>query len=250
MALTVEKIEELVRRYSRNYSLVLSVSPGLDKLNSIYRQVAIMYEWPELRNTLTSINLSTLSGTGVYSWFIVDGGTSTTTTWAFSYDGGDSTTTSWTYTIDDGSSIPPGEYYSIASVEVENSASSEEYNVLLKAKSEAEWSLTAKDAASVPVYYRRINDGGVNSIELNPAPNYTGGALKITGYLEPTPLLNSSSTTLFLSSIPDYVIARLLASDYLLLSGNTARAKEYEKKALEDLKIMTDKELIPRGENG
>jgi hypothetical protein len=247
---TVEKIEELVRRYARDTTITLSVSTGLDTLNAVYRRVCKMYKWPEFRNTLTSFTLSTVSGDGTYSWFVMDGGDSTTTSWTHEADGGDSTTTTWALEADDsGGASGWGEYYNIVSVEVETSATSDEYKMVLVPRSESEWNITAKDTNSIPTYYMRHDSGDENIIEFRPIPNYTGGKIKITGYLEPVPLLNESSTTIFLSSIPDAAISKLVAAEYLFNKGQYDKHKTYTIEAIDSLTKLTGKEKIPRGSN-
>ncbi len=249
MALSVDKIEKLVRQYANDTTIVISAGVGIVEANSVYRRIAAMYQWPELRNAITSFSLLTLANLGIYNWFIMDGGDSTTTSWAFTADGGDSTTTSWAFTADDsGGASGYGEFFHIIFVEVETALNSGIFNTLIKPKSESHWNEMAKDNPSIPVYYMRKKEDG-NVIELRPKPNYTGGKLKITGYLEPNNLVDSKSETIFLSTVPDYAFAKLIAADYLLLGDDI---KGHELKASEALNILkehTVKEKIPERSN-
>ena len=66
MAKTLAELQIGVRHHARDDSLVLTDTNTLASVNRIYRNLASLLPWPELRRQDTSI--TTISGTTTYNW--------------------------------------------------------------------------------------------------------------------------------------------------------------------------------------
>lgn len=244
MAKTLKDIEQLVRTYTNKKDIVLALSPGIDDLNSLYRKIAIMHKWPELRRIVTSFSLLTSTTTGIYPWIgdsVMDGGIATTTSFAFAADGGTATTSVFVLSADGGNAFIL-RFYDVVNIEVETTATSNIFNSMLSVPNESEWNQTGKDSAGIPVYYvRRKTD--TNVMEVRPVPSYSGGLFKITGYVEPDPLTNLNSTTDFLISAVDDVLARFISAVWFRRSGDFTKAERQDKLGLTVLSRIIDRDV-------
>jgi hypothetical protein len=213
MAKTLAAIQKNARFSAKNEQLVITNGHGLTAFNSIYRSVANSLPWPELRVTSTSSTVTVSAQSTAYAWIAA-------TTAVF---------------ID------------VKAVEVETTASSSVFNLLVSPPTESEWSEAAKDTDSMPAYYLRYRSGASNLLEIRPAPSaaVAGGSINITGIIEPTELSLESSTTVFLASTADDVLAYLVAADDLMTRGKTTEANNLFEKATKILRKIFNDELVP-----
>lgn len=230
MAKTLGQIELLVREYTKTDSIVLSVEPGLSLFNSVYRSVARLYKWPELRDTIVDDTIVTSTTTNVYPWpnvSRIEEGDATTTSYAVTLDEGTATTSQYWRQIDEGDATDSAvAFWDVVAIEVGNDASSTINELMLQPRDETEWGETGQDDPSVPTYYLRKKVGSDNKIELRPAPNYSGGKIEFTGYVEPDELTKIGDTTVFQAKNADNALARLIASEYYIKMGEQEKAAQ------------------------
>ena len=248
MALTLSEIEILVRFYTGNDTISLSVDPGLSVFNKNYRRLAMSYKWPEFRSTVSSGDVVTSSSVNQYNWpfyNLINEGDSSITTYENNYDEGDSSVTTYRYSFDDGDSrVGIVRFIDVVSLEVENSATSGEFELQLVPPSEVDWNEASYDSASIPDYYIRYDDSGTAKFELRPSPSYNGGKIKITGYTEPFELTGPSQTTEFITKTADEALARLVASDYFLVTGDVGESEKQVRKVRNVLHYLKE-EVVP-----
>lgn len=209
MAKTLTAIQTLVRFNARDDSLDLTVDPGLSITNAIYREVAAAFPWPELRKTV-NLTAATTTSSKFVSW---------------------ANATSAVFT-------------DVKGVEVETTATSSVFNLLNVPDTEWDWNLAGKATAGIPVYYKRVDNSGTQSVELRPQPSYATGVVRVIGIIEPTELTIGASTTLFLASTADDALAYMIAASFAVRDGFNDLVNINVQKATSALKQLFSKEQI------
>lgn len=215
---TLSEIQTQARFFARNEVIDITAEPGLSIFNGVYQHVVTLKKYPEFRFKRELD--TTVDTTASYTWSIVvlvDCGTASTTD-TLTIDCGTASSTD-TELIDcgdafSGSAVTP---YNVTAIEVETSATSGIMEMTFSPDSEDIWSEVAKDDDGQPYYWVRNNATPV--VEFRPAPDFTGGEIRVTGYDEPDELNVSTQETRFLGSTIDDVIARLVAAEYLERAG-------------------------------
>lgn len=216
--LTVLQLQDLVRYYARDESILLTGTTGLSILNTAYRRLVLETDAAEFR--VKTRLAQTIDGQGTYVFNlteVIDEGTSGTSPTGEMSEGDSGDT--GTITIDGGDSSNPCTFTQIYSVEVENNATGNLKNIQVHAGSEYTWSDSGRDAKQIPVYWLRKDEAGVNKIEFRPAPEYNYGDIIVTFKDEPDLLALSTDTTRYLSKTMDDILARYVASEYLIRNG-------------------------------
>lgn len=205
MASTLTNIEVLAQHEARDNNLdVTAAGVYIANTNKIYRKFCGEFDWPEFYITI-ALTATLATGTEEYAW-------------AFS-----------------GTPI----FYRETAVEAESVASSGVYVLLDEPPNEAAWNMFSSGMSGVSKFYRRRDNSG-DKIAIRPVPSSTqnGGAVKVTGYIEPTALANGSSTTEFLNASSDDAFAHLLAANWLMHDGNPQYAQAQISDAYQIVKNM------------
>lgn len=213
MATQLSDIQTLVRHEARDNNLDISTAGvALNNSNKIYRRLAGMLPWPEFRQTHT-LTAKMETNTESYAW-------------AFT-----------------GSP----KFINIVSVEVETAEESSVFDICFVPPNEYEWNAAKKATSGIPRYYVRMDDGTNNSISLRPVPSSTqnDGDIKVTGYVEPTALASSSSSTEFATTSADDALVHLIAANWLLHDGTEQYAQIQIQLAQDILQNIFGKDQIP-----
>lgn len=208
MASLLSDIEKKVRALIGGDPVVLTLGPGLEMVNMIYREMVSSAKWPEFRETYTVV-AATTSGTEQYTW----------------------------------ASAAP-DFNGPVEIEVGSDASDSNFVLLLSPGSDEEWNNALLMKDFIPKYYRRYHDGTDEKIEVRPAPNYSSASIRATGQIEPTALTVPGSSTEFIQTTADDALSKLIASN-MLLRTQPELAIKYQTDALSTIRSLVGLPIAP-----
>jgi hypothetical protein len=206
MANTVSTIQDRVRWESRDSNFDLTSTDGQTVLNGMYRRLASIIPWPELNRSDTSAS-TTVNQESV--------------TW------------------------PSVKFIDVTNIEIQDPDRNLNYQTIVPARTEAEWSELRNQDASFPQLYKRSHDGTQNVILFAPKPDAGSLTVRVTGQIEPTAITAAASTTVFISDIPDDILAYMIAADIAAKRSQPQRAQELIRMSAELLSAIAGKEITP-----
>ena len=207
---TLTEIEAGVRHSGAEGTLSLTSDSGLEVANRVYRGLAAELPWGELRRKDTSI--ATTAGTASYA-------------------------------------LPPASkiiFLDRKVVEIQDGDDEDKYKIVALPKTELELNLSAlKPDQNVPDYHVYGNDGEDDVIEFAPAPRYDSKTVRITGTIEPEPLVDGEDATVFLQRAADDALEHLIAADFMIRDLGFQRSQPQIGKAQQILGRLFGKEAVP-----
>jgi len=206
MSDTLGNIQTRVRWEARDGEFNLTNTSGLEIANNTYRRLAAIIPWPELNREDTSA--STTAGQESVTW-------------------------------------PSVKYIDVTQIELQDPDNNNQYATVVPARSELEWAQYRRMESDFPVVYKRTHDGTQNVVKLAPTPLIGSLTLRITGQIEPTEFSDSASTTIFISELPDDILALMISSQIMDKRNQPARAKELLGRAAELLSAIAGREITP-----
>lgn len=207
MAQTLSTIETLTRFHARDDSITLTNTQGLAVSNAAYRRLCNIHQWPELTREDTS--LSTSDGTESYTW------------------------PSSTVFID------------VTKVELQDPQDNLRYKLIAPVRTELEWSLERAKVKDFPIFYKRGHDGTNHRLYFAPIPATSSLIIRITGLIEPTAFSTSASTTIFLNTVVDEILAFMISADIMHNRAQPDQAQILLKSASDSLSVFTGREIRP-----
>ena len=200
-------IQTGVRVVARNASISLTDTDGLSRFNTIYRGVAALMPFPELRRQDTSI--TTTGGTARYPW-IVD-----------------------------------PVFLDVRSVEIQDGDDEDKYKLIYPVPDEGNWNAAGNRAKqSVPDYYVRDYASLLNKIEFRPTPRYAK-TVRVTGIIEPKRVYSGANKTIFLQNAADDALEYMIAADWLATDGFTDFAANRVQLAMSIYQSLFGKDAVP-----
>lgn len=206
MADTVANIQTRVRWLARDTIYSLIDTSGLSILNYNYRRLASIIPWSEFNREDTS--RSTTANQEAVTW-------------------------------------PTVSFVDINLVEMKDPADNLNYHEIVPARTEIEFSALRNQEPSFPEVYKRTHDGTQNVIKFAPAPQVGSLTVRITGQIEPTALATSASTTAFIGTVPDDILAYMVAADIMDKRNQADRANKLLALAGELLSGLAGREIVP-----
>jgi len=200
-------IQTGARVVSRNAELSITDTDGLSRFNTIYRSLAAMLPWPELRRQDTSI--TTTAGTGRYNW--------------------------------------PTDpvFLDVRSIEIQDAEDESKYKPIYPSPDEWNWSDAGnRSKQSVPDYYVRDYASLLHKIEFRPVPRYAK-TVRITGIIEPKRIYSAANKTIFLQNAADDALEYMIAADWLAIDGFTDFAANRVQEALRIYQSLFGKDQVP-----
>ncbi len=209
MAKELTDIQISVRTISGDGNLdIITDASNLAAINRIYRDLAIILPWPELRRKDTS--LSTTANTKEYDF------------------------------------IESPIFQVISSIEVQDDHDNDYYRIVTPPKDELSWNRAEnQQAKAVPDHYVRYSTNEKQKIEFRPATKYASKTIRITGIIEPDDLEATESTTFFAQRIGDDAFENLIAAYFSDKDGLSDVAGRLKNNAVTKLRQIFGKENVP-----
>jgi len=211
---TLSEIQTLARIYARNQNLDLTTSGsnGLATANLVYRQLASMLPWPELRRVDTS--LVTVADQEEYDWL----DTSVAT------------------------------YQNVVTLELQDGDNNDKYEIITLSPDEVTWNESGhKTAQAIPDHYVMFSTNILNRIAFRPVPKYAK-TIKITGIIEPEELLEGNSKVAFTTKSAGDALAFMIASTWLNINGKQDLGQQTFQQAVAILRTLFDDDVISTGQ--
>ena len=191
-------------------STSLTTETELAVFNRIYRGLAAELPWPELRRRDTSL-------------------TSTAATAA--------------YDMPSRASIV---FLDLKLVEIQDGDDEDKYKVVPPAISELKLNIAdQKPDLNVPDYYVLDNDDVDDQIRFAPSPKYTSKIIRLTGIVEPDPLIDGDDATVFRQRTADDALEHLVAADFYMQGGLFTLGQAQLAAAQQVLSRLFGKEAVP-----
>ena len=206
MTQTITTIQDRVRWESRDVNFSLTDTTGLAITNGMYRRLAAMLPWPELNRTDTSA--STTEDQEAVTW-------------------------------------PSVKFIDVTSVEVQDPNNNLNYQTIVPARTEQEWSIAREKPAGFPEVYKRAHDGTQNVVQFAPAPGTGSLTVRIMGQIEPTQVTAAASTTVFIDDSADDALAYMISADIASKRSQPDRALTLLRVASEVLSSIAGREITP-----
>lgn len=206
MSDTVANIQTRVRWLARDQNFSLIDATGLQILNYMYRRIAAVIPWPELNREDTSA--STTANQEAVTW-------------------------------------PSVKFIDVTQLGMKDPDDNLRYHEIVPVRTEVEFTSLRGEEPSFPEVYKRTHDGTQNVVKFAPAPKTGSLTIRITGQIEPTSLVTSSSTTVFVGTVPDDALAYMIAADIMDKRDQGDRANKLLSVAGELLSSISGKEITP-----
>lgn len=205
---TISELQTGTRFHMAEGAVTLTETTNLEVVNQVYRALAAMLPWSEIRRSDTST--VTTAGTANYDW--------------------------------------PDDlvFLDVTALEIQNGDDQNFYRQIFPPPDE--WELAnarRRRTQAVPDYYVRFATAVVNRFELAPAPKYGGKIVRITGIIEPPLLEGTNSQTLFLQRTADDALEHMIASTFYYRDGFPQAGEIEMNKALTIFQQLFGKERVP-----
>ena len=205
MARTLTLIQDDVRFISRDDSLIITSSFGLEIANRMYRILGSIAKWPELR--VIDESVTTVDAQNDYTW-------------------------------------PSAKFKEVQAMAVEVSTGVYELMHIPENEWEWN-RMERETDSSRPLQYMRYRDGSTNKFTVRPAPDSTGKKFRITGYIEPALLTQGSDSTIFINSDLDDALVYLIAGEISGRDGIYDNEKRLYEMAARILRRLVGKDILP-----
>lgn len=203
---SVSELQVGFRFHNAEGSITLTESTNLEVLNQVYRGMAAMLPFSELRREDTSV--TSVKNQAVYNW--------------------------------------PGTlvWLDVTALEMQDAAG--DYRLIYPPPDEWEWNRVRRmNAQAVPDYYMRFAVAAGDRFEIAPVPKYGGKAFRIIGIIEPETLEGANSQTVFLTKTADDALEHMLAATFYYRDGFAQRGEIEMNKALTIFQQLFGKERVP-----
>jgi hypothetical protein len=213
MSSTLTQVQTLTRALLGDEDIDLTTTANLAVVNSVYRQLVRLHQWPEWYREYTT--LSTTAGTEAYTW--------------------------------------PTDpvFFDTLSIEVQDWTDDMEYKTIPAAKSTTEWNRARRWENGFPYLYRRIYTTS-EQLQFAPTPLEGSSTIRITGISEPNAanttgkaLTAGADTTLFNTDGADEILAVMIAALYADKREFPSRAQRLLSSAALSLSAITGREITP-----
>ena len=207
---TLTEIETGVKFNSADQGVSLTTDANLEVVNRNFRALAAELPWPELRRRNT--DLSTTAGQAAY----------------------DMPARSVIVFLD------------LALVEMQDGDDEDKYKIIPPADSERKISVADNMVdTSLPIYYVLDSDGLGDQIRFAPAPKSGSKAIRLTGIIEPEPLVDGDDATPFRQRAADDALEHIIAADLFQADGFLERANVQISKAQQILSRLFGRDVVP-----
>lgn len=207
---SLTEIQAGTRFNAADSRLSLLTDDNLEVTNRNYRALAAELPWPELR--IRNTDLTTVAAQAAYD-------------------------------LPSRSIIV---YLDLKLVEMQDGEEEDKYKIIPPAPTELEINLADQmPDQEMPWYYVLESDGIDDRIRFVAAPKFGSKTIRMTGIIEPEPLVDGDDRTPFRQRAADDALEHIIAADMFQVDGFTARSNAQLSKAQQILGRLFGRDVVP-----